>query len=818
MRCAPVTPYCECEQEDKYGDDHLDGAVCAILCLKRWCAVAVPEMSPPPVDWQAGLSEQEAGRRLAQQGPNITSDVEPPAWRILLGKLVAPVPCLLEAAIVLQLILGEYIEASVIALLLVFNAALGFFQEGRARATLEALKSRLALNASVLRDGTWKIVPVAELVVGDVVKLTLGSVVAADVRLGQGAVLLDQSMLTGKSLPIEAGPGSETFAGALVRRGEAVAEVIATGARTKFGRTAELVRTARVASSQQKAVLRVVLYLAAVNGTLAVLLIAFAWYIQLPFAEIIPLALIAILASVPVALPATFTLATAVGAQALGRRGVLPTRLSAVDEAATMNVLCVDKTGTLTRNELAITAVVPVDSHSEADVLMWARLASSDGGLDPVDGAVRAGVARYHFPSMPQLLAFVAFDPNAKMAEATVCDANGAELRVVKGAFAYVAALAKTSNASVARASELEAQGFRVLGVAAGPRDALQFVGLLALSDPPRSEAAACIARLKSMGVAVVMVTGDAAVTAAVIAKAIGLEGKVAPSGEIIESVHPNDYAVFAGVLPEDKFKLVKAFQHGGFTVGMCGDGANDAPALRQAQLGIAVSTATDVAKSAAGLVLTEPGLTGIVNAVTEGRIAFQRILTYTLRSIVHKVRQVSYLAIGLIVTGHAILTPMLVVISMITGDFLAMSSTTDNVRPSAMPNAWKIGNLTVAGVVMGLFDLAFCVGVLLVGKNYLQLDIESLRTLTLVNNVCNGQAVYYVVRERRRIWSSRPSTIVIACSIADLLIVPTLALTGTLMAPLSFRIIAGVFALAIIFAFVLDAVKAVVFRVLGMR
>jgi H+-transporting ATPase len=578
------------------------------------------------------------------------------------------------------------------------------------------------------------------------------------------------------------------------------------------------VRTARVVSSQQKAVLRVVLYLAGINGTLAVLLIAFAWYIQLPFTEIIPLALIAILASVPVALPATFTLATAVGAQALGRRGVLPTRLSAVDEAATMNVLCVDKTGTLTRNELAITAVVPVDNCSEADVLMWARLASSDGGLDPVDGAVRAGAAHYHFAAMPRLETFLPFDPTTKMAEAVVRDATGKEQRVVKGAFAYIAAIAKTPNVSVARASALEAEGFRVLGVAAGQKDALQLVGLLALSDPPRPEAAACIARLKSMGVAVVMVTGDAAATAGVVAKAIGLEGKVAPPGGIVESVHPNDYAVFAGVLPEDKFKLVKAFQRNGFTVGMCGDGANDAPALRQAQLGIAVSTATDVAKSAAGLVLTEPGLTGIVNAVTEGRIAFQRILTYTLRSIVHKVRQVSYLAIGLIVTGHAILTPMLVVISMITGDFLAMSSTTDNVRPSAKPNAWKIGDLTVAGVVMGLFDLAFCVGVLLVGKNYFQLDIETLRTLTLVNNVCNGQALYFVVRERRRIWSSRPSTVVIACSIADLLIVPTLALTGTLMAPLSFRIVAGVFVLAVIFAFVLDAVKAVVFRVLGMR
>jgi H+-transporting ATPase len=265
-----------------------------------------------------GLSGDEAARRLRQYGTNTTADTDTPAWRLLIGKFVAPVPCLLEAAIVLQLLLHEYVEASVIAVFLVFNAALGFFQEGSAKATLAALKSRLALNASVLRDGNWSIVPAAHLVPGDIIKLTLGGVVPADARIGEGAVQLDQSMLTGEAMPVEAGSGYETFAGALVRRGEAVAEVIATGTNTKFGHTAELVRTAHVTSTQQKAVLRVVLYLAGINGALAVLLIAYAWYIQLPFAEIIPLALIAILASVPVALPATFTLATAIGARARG--------------------------------------------------------------------------------------------------------------------------------------------------------------------------------------------------------------------------------------------------------------------------------------------------------------------------------------------------------------------------------------------------------------------------------------------------------------------------------------------------------------------
>ena len=389
---------------------------------------------------------------------------------------------------------------------------------------------------------------------------------------------------------------------------------------------------------------------------------------------------------------------------------------------------------------------------------------------------------------------------------------------MVKGAFAHVASMAQATPNAVAKAAELEAAGFRVLGVAREADDALRIIGLLALSDPPRPDAARCLAALKAMGVRVVMVTGDAPATAAAVASAVGLEGTVAPTGAITPTVRPEDFAVFAGVLPEDKYRLVKAFQRASYTVGMCGDGANDAPALRQAQLGIAVSTATDVAKSAAGLVLTEPGLDGIVGAVTEGRIAFQRILTYTLRSILHKVRQVTYLAVGLWITGHAILTPMLVVISMITGDFLAMSSTTDNVRPSKQPNTWKIGNLTLAGVLLGFVDLAFCICVLLIGKNVLHLDIDTLRTMTMVNLVFNGQAIYYVVRERRRIWSSMPSRIVLACSIVDVLLVPGLAISGVLMAPLSPAVIASLFVAAIAFAFVLDEVKVRIFRVLSMQ
>ncbi len=344
----------------------------------------------------------------------------------------------------------------------------------------------------------------------------------------------------------------------------------------------------------------------------------------------------------------------------------------------------------------------------------------------------------------------------------------------------------------------------------------MQIAGLIALSDPPRTDSASLVAQLRMLGVRTVMVTGDAPTTAAVVARAVGLEGTVCQPGPIPERVHPEDFAVFAGVLPEDKYHLVETFQKDGHTVGMCGDGANDAPALRQAQMGIAVSTATDVAKSAAGIVLTQPGLGGIVASVKEGRVTFQRILTYTLNSITKKVVQVLFLAIGLIMTGYAILTPILMVIIMITGDFLGMSLTTDNVRPSRLPNAWRIGRLTMAGVFMGIAELIFCTTILTIGKFGMGFEIGVLRTLAFVVIVFGHQATTYSIRERRRLWSSRPSMWVIASSIADILIATTLAACGILMMPLPISVVTVTLAAAVVFALVVDTAKSLVFGRLG--
>jgi H+-transporting ATPase len=782
---------------------------------------AATVVAPAPSSQQAkpvqdipskGLTSDEARARLEKDGPNAMPDTSAHPLRNALAKFWAPVPWLLEASIVLELVLHKYYEAAIIAALLVFNAALAYFQEGRAQATLAALKSRLALNASVERDGAWKTVPAAELVCGDLVKLSLGEVVAADVHLTGGSVELDQSMLTGESLPIEAGAGVDTYAGALVRRGEATAVVTATGARTKFGRTAELVSTAHVVSTQQKAVLKIVRNLAIFNGSLILAMGAYAYFRAMPWSEIVPLLLTSVLAAIPVALPATFTLAAAVGARSLAKLGVLPTRLSAVDEAASIDVLCSDKTGTLTLNALSVTSVRPLPGFDEAHVLGLAALASSEGGQDSVDAAIRSAASKKPAQDLPKLATFVPFDPAKKTSEATATDAKGAAERIIKGAYSAVVALTAPSSPAAAIVDELEKQGFRVLAVAAGPAASVQIIGMIALSDPPRSDSSSLISELHSLGVATVMVTGDAPATAAIVAHDVGLTGAVCPPGKLPEGIKPEDFAVFAGVLPEGKFDLVKAFQKNGHTVGMCGDGANDAPALRQAQIGIAVLTATDVAKSAAGVVLTEAGLGGIVAAVKEGRITFQRILTYTLNSLMKKILQVLLLVAGLVMTGHAVLTPMLMVIIMITGDFLAMSLTTDRVRPSKTPNTWQVGRITIAGAILGVCFLAFSTAILAVGRFELRLGIDALRTLSAVGIVFGSQATIYVIRGRQHLWGSRPSLILVLSSVADVLIISTLAICGIAMAPLALWVVACEFAAAIAFGLFLDVVKIPVF------
>lgn len=757
----------------------------------------------------AGLSGGEAARRLARYGPNAVAADEPHPVMNVLRHFWSPVPWMLEATIVLQILIGERVEALMILALLLLNVALGVFQETRANATLDLLKQRLSPQVRVRRDGEWVVRPSAEIVPGDLVQLSLGGIVPADVQIASGSVLVDQSMLTGESVAIEAGPGKTAYAGALIRRGEALAQVTATGQRTYFGRTAELVRVAHVDSSEQKAVMGVVRALTVVNFVIVIIMVAYARHIGLGVSQIIPLVLAALLSAVPVALPATFTLAAALGARTLASKGVLLTRLTALDEAAMIDVLCVDKTGTLTENALTVTGAASVDErYADKDILALAASASSTDGQDPVDAAIRAAAARSRAPSLT-VATFIPFDPAAKTAEALLSDG----VRVLKGAPAAVAGLAASSPKTDETLQTFTGAGYRTLAIAAGPPGDLKIVGLIGLSDPPRADSAPLLAELSGLGVRPVMVTGDAPATAAIVAHAIGLEGKVCPSGSIPDRATPDEFGVYAGVFPEDKFHLVKAFQDGGHVVGMCGDGANDAPALRQAQMGIAVSTATDVAKSAAGVVLTRPGLSGIVDSIKEGRASFQRVLTYTLAMLINKSATLVVMCLGLMMTGHAVLTPFLQALSMLAGDMVTMSRAADRARPSPYPNHWRIRNLALAAAPLGLFKLAYCVGVLWAGWTWLHLDPDQMRTLTFLTLIFAGQANTYALREHGHLWNSRPAPIMMAATAADLALVSGLALAGLMVAALPAIVVAGLLAVTVGFLLLHDTLKVGVFR-----
>ncbi|TPG50868.1 HAD family hydrolase [Rhodanobacter glycinis] len=757
----------------------------------------------------SGLSSAEAHRRLAEYGANAIDEKTPSRWRLFLTEFGSPIAWMLELAMAFRIVRGAYGDAAMIGALLLFNAVLGFVQEGRASAALAALKTRLAPMALVLRDGEWVRLAAVEVVPGDVVRLALGALVPADARILSGTLQVDQSMLTGESVPVDADAGAMIYAGALVRRGQAVAEVTATGARTAFGKAAELVRIAHSVSTEQKAIFGVTRNLMLVNGTIAAFLLIYAYASDLPPIDVIRLAITAVLASIPAALPATFTLSAALSARTLAARGVLLTRLSAAHEAAAMDVLCADKTGTLTQNRLEVAEVCAMHGFDRDQVLTMAAWASSEADQDPIDAAVRKAASASDYPvSSASLVRFVPFDPATRIAEAWIRDAEGVERRIVKGAFQEIAGMVQAPGDTRAQVDKLAGAGHRVLAVATGSGGTLMLAGLLALSDPPRKESRGLIATLDRLGVRTLMMTGDSATTAEAIARKVGITAGLCPTDHLADADSADRFGVFARVVPEQKYQLVQALQRGGHVVGMCGDGTNDAPALRQAQIGIAVSTATDVAKAAAGMVLTEPGLGGIVFAVREGRVAFGRLLTYSLNMLLKKIEIILFLAVGLVLTGEVIMTPVLMVLMLMTNDFLAMSLTTDHASLSPVPIRWHMRNIMAIAFVFGLCKLAFSTAMLMLGKYGFGLGSAQLQTLAFVTLVIGAQACMYVVRERRRLWSSRPSIWILASSVVDIGIASALSLTGTLMAPMPWRLLAVVLAAAMVFALLLDQVK----------
>jgi len=762
-----------------------------------------------------GLSTEEAQGRLATYGPNEIREITPNPLVAFLRKFWAPVPWMLEATIGLELLLGHQAEAVIIAFLLAFNAAVSRVQEGRAGKALALLRNRLVVQARVLRDGEWQVRPARDLVPGDFVHIRMGDLVPADVRLADGALLVDQSALTGESLPVEDGPTATAYAGSVVRRGEASGEVLATGSHSYFGRTAELVGKAAAKSHLQTFIFQIVKYLVLVDAALVVLLLVYAFRTQMPLAEVLPFALVLLVASIPVALPATFTLATALGSQELAQTGVLVTRLSAIEEAAAMDVLCSDKTGTLTQNHLALTAMHLYGARTEEELLLRALAASDAATQDPIDLAILdAGRARALPDRARDRVAFTPFDPATKLCEAVV-RLDGQPLRVIKGAPLAVAARAERIPTLDGDVERLASGGHRVLAVAAGPEGQLRMVGLLALEDPPRTDSASLIRSLHDLGVRVRMVTGDGLQTAASIAAQLGIEGPACHAADLRQHPggDPSRYAVFAEVLPEDKFHLVEELQHGGHIVGMTGDGVNDAPALKQAEVGIAVSGAADVAKAAASLVLTRPGLGGIVRAVETSRRIYQRMFTYTLNKIIKTIEIAFFVSIGVIATGHLIVTPLLIVLLLFTNDFVTMSIATDRVTFSRRPDRWSVHTLVEAGLLLGSLILVFSLAVFGAARLLLHLPLAQVQTLVFLTLVFTGQATVYLVRERGHFWHSRPSGWMLLASLLDICVVTLLATQGVLMAAIPMRLVLAVLAGCAVFFAGLDTVKASVLK-----
>jgi H+-transporting ATPase len=761
----------------------------------------------------SGLTTQEAERLRAEFGPNAVAEEREHPLRALVRNFWAPVPWMLEAAVVLEILLHKNIEAGVIAGLIVFNAVLSFIQENRAQGALALLRRRLTIQVRVRRDGAWQRLPAERLVPGDVIYLRVGDMVPADARISSGNVLVDQSALTGESTPSNAEPGNEVFTGGLIKRGEATAVVTATGSRTYFGKTAELVRQAKAAGHLQQMIFTVVRYLVAFDMMVAALVLLYAWNTGMGMGDILPFCLMLLVASVPVALPATFTFASALGTQELAQRGALVSRLSAIEEAAAMDTLATDKTGTLTKNELSVAKITAIAPHSEADVLRFASLASDYATQDPIDLAIlTAGRSRGVSTADYKVQKFVPFEPSTKFSEAVVQQGSNT-LCVFKGAPSAIAAL--VGMPAFPEAEKLASEGYRVLAVAAGPEQAMTITGFLALLDPPRDDSARFVASLLSLGIRVLMITGDAVATARTVAAQVGIGSQTCSSDRLRNDGEraATECDVFAGVFPEDKFRLVQALQHAGHIVGMTGDGVNDAPALKQAEVGVAVSNATDIAKAAASIILTSPGLGDIVSAVETSRRIYQRMLTYTLNKIIKTIEIALFLSLGLALTHSLVITPLLIVLLLFTNDFVTMSIATDRVSFSKRPDRWQIGALVMTAAPLAGLLVLFSLSVIVVGRNILSLSIEQIQTLAFLTLVFGGQGTVYLVRERRHFWNSRPSRWMLLSSAVDLIIVSLLAMKGILMAPLSPSIVGGLALAVVSYLFTIDSLKIAIFR-----
>jgi len=777
-----------------------------------------------------GLTQAEAQKRLAQYGPNEIEEKKTNPFLKFLSYFWGPIPWMIEIAVVLSGVVQHWPDFFIILLLLVANGVVGFWEEREAGNAIAALKAKLATKARVLRDGKWINPAARELVPGDVIRLRLGDIVPADARLLDGdPVEVDQSALTGESLPATRKSGEAVFSGSIVRQGEIGALVYATGADTYFGKTAELVQTAHTVSHFQRAVLKIGDYLIVLAVALVGVIMAVAIFRGDPVLTTLQFALVLTVAAIPVAMPTVLSVTMAVGARLLAKKQAIVSKLVAIEELAGVDILCADKTGTLTQSKLTLGDPFCVNAIAADQMILAAALASRADNNDTIDLAVLGGLKDDQALKSYQVGHFQPFDAVKKRTEAAVKGPDGKEFKVSKGAPQVIMAL--SSNAAEVKSAvdkavdDFAARGFRSLGVArAGTDGKWQFLGVLPLFDPPRDDAKTTIATAGQMGVKIKMVTGDALAIARETAKKLGMgenildavslgDVKRQESAEVAASIETADG--FAQVFPEHKFHIVDVLQKRGHIVGMTGDGVNDAPALKKADCGIAVSGATDAARAAAAIVLLTPGLSVIIDAIKESRRIFRRMNSYAIYRIAETLRVLLFMTLAILIFNFYPLTAVMIVMLALLNDGAILSIAYDNVHYKNQPEAWNMRLVLGIATVLGLVGPLAAFGLFYLGDRVFHLDRNHLQPMMYLMLSVAGHLTIFMTRTRGPFWSIRPARILWIAVLGTQILATLIAVYGFLMTPLGWGWALFVWGYALVWFLISDRVKLLAYRIL---
>jgi H+-transporting ATPase len=779
-----------------------------------------------------GLSSSEAEKRLQQYGPNEIPEKKANPLVKFLTYFWGPIPWMIEAAVIMSAFIQHWPDVGIIFTLLMVNAVVGFWQEHKAGNAIELLKQRLALKARVLRDGKWKEIPAGGLVPGDVVRLRLGDIIPADVKLVEGDYLLtDESALTGESLPVEKHLSDVGYASSIVRQGEMNALVVNTGMRTYFGKTAKLVEEAKTQSHFQKAIVKIGDYLIFLAIALAIIIFLVLIFRGEKIPDTIQFVLVLTVAAIPAALPAVLSVTMAIGAIALAKKEAIVSKLVAIEEMAGMDVLCSDKTGTITKNELTIGATKLYAKFTENDVLLFSVLASREEDQDPIDKAILAKTKSKsaivetveHF----KVTSFMPFDPVSKRTEATIKEEDGSQFKVSKGAPQVILALAENKKSVSEKVSEdvdsFAKRGYRALGVARTDKENnWQFAGLIALYDPPREDSAETIKTAKSMGVNVKMVTGDHISIAKEISRQVDLGTNIVLPTSFLDKPDGQSQRVveeaegFAEVFPEHKYRIVELLQGKGHIVGMTGDGVNDAPALKKADSGIAVAGATDAAKSAADIVLTKPGLSVIIDAIKESRKIFQRMTNYSTYRIAETIRVLLFITSSILIFQFYPVTPLMIVLLALLNDLPIMTIAYDNVKYSDKSERWDMRTLLGIATFLGIIGVFSSFGILYIGYEVLKLDLLVLQSFIYLKLSVAGHLTVFVARTKGPFWSVKPATPLLLAVTATQLVATLITVYGILLPAMGWGLAALVWGYALTLFVITDFAKVRLYRQLN--